>query len=483
MIFNSISYVIFLPIVLLIYWSFKQHKRAQNFILLISSYIFYACWDYRFLSLILISTITDYFVGLKLSKTTNQKRRKYWLGLSLFINLGILISFKYFAFFIESFSYLLEQVGLSANVYSLQIILPVGISFYTFQTLSYTIDIYRNKQQATPDFLTFSTFVAFFPQLVAGPIERASNIIPQFQSKRSINYTQAVDAFRQILWGTFKKVVIADNCAIFVDQIYIQHDTLSGGLLWLGALLFTVQIYCDFSGYSDIAIGSAKLFGIHLMQNFSTPYFSKNIKEFWRRWHISLSTWFRDYVFIPLGGSRGTQIFQIRNIFVTFLLSGLWHGANWTFIFWGFLHACLYTISLWLPSLSTFEKGKYNLSSKSISIIQSFAFFVLIVISWIFFRATSIQEGFSYFIGLFQFPSSIDTKLSIAKNFTQQLNLGLVIILSMAMFWVEWFNKELSHGLERMSTYPVLRYLIYLILSLLIMEYFIGDKPFIYFQF
>jgi D-alanyl-lipoteichoic acid acyltransferase DltB (MBOAT superfamily) len=338
--FNSIDFAIFLPIVFVLYW-FVMNRRIwlQNGLLLIASYIFYGWWDWRFLTLIIFSTIVDFWVGIGLEKENKSRKRKILLWISILVNIGFLGFFKYYNFFLENFISAFSFFGAEFSIRSLNIILPVGISFYTFQTLSYTIDVYKRRVKPTHDFVAFSTYVSFFPQLVAGPIERASNLLPQFYSSRKFVYQEATDGLRQILWGLFKKVVIADNCAPYVNQIFSNPSDFSGSTLILGAFFFAFQIYGDFSGYSDIAIGTSRLFGFNLMQNFNFPYFSRDIAEFWRRWHISLSTWFRDYVYIPLGGSRVSVSKSIRNTFIIFIISGFWHGANWTFIFWGLLNA------------------------------------------------------------------------------------------------------------------------------------------------
>ncbi|NRA94499.1 MAG: MBOAT family protein, partial [Psychroserpens sp.] len=343
MLFNSIDFAFFLPIVFLLYW-FVVHKNLawQNILLVIVSYVFYGWWDWRFLSLILFSTLVDYFIGLRMQKTERKSIRKYLLWTSIAVNIGLLMFFKYYNFFVDNFVSAFTFFGASINPSGLDIILPVGISFYTFQTLSYTIDIYREKLKPTQDFIQFAAFVSFFPQLVAGPIERATRLLPQFKVKHKFNAVEATDGLRQILWGLFKKIIIADNCATYVNIIFENYDTMSSYNLILGAVLFAFQIYGDFSGYSDIGIGTARLFGFRLMQNFAFPYFSRDIAEFWRRWHISLSTWFRDYVYIPLGGSRVSKWLNIRNVFIIFTVSGFWHGANWTFIAWGFLNALLF---------------------------------------------------------------------------------------------------------------------------------------------
>jgi len=405
MLFNSIEYLIFLPIVFALYWSLSHKLKLQNLLILIASYFFYALWDYRFLSLIIISSLTDFIIGLKLSKAEKPLVRKILLIISLTVNLGFLFVFKYCNFFIESFADLVSLLGLQPNYSTLNIILPVGISFYTFQTLSYTIDIYRDKLKPSKSPLNFFTYVTFFPQLVAGPIERASNLLPQIEKERTFSYDMAKDGMRQILWGLFKKVAIADNCALLVNPIFNNYQDCGGGILFLGAILFAFQIYGDFSGYSDIAIGTAKLFGVNLMQNFATPYFSRDIAEFWRRWHISLSTWFRDYLYIPLGGSRVSKILQLRNIFAIFLVSGFWHGANWTFIFWGGIHAMCYIPQVFSKTNRRFldwvAKGRYlpNLYE----LYRILLTFFIVTLAWVFFRAPSINDAFSYLINIFNF--------------------------------------------------------------------------------
>ena len=348
MLFNSVDFAIFLPVAFVLYWFvFSNSLKYQNLLIVASSYMFYGWWDWRFLGLIVFSTVLDFYIGKTLAKTTHERNRKLLLYTSVGVNLGFLGIFKYCDFFILGFIDAFSLFGIDISAGSLNIVLPVGISFYTFQTLSYSIDVYRRKLKHTEDFMAFSAFVCFFPQLVAGPIERAKNLLPQFLKARKFNYEQAADGMRQILWGLFKKVVVADNCAVFVNQIFDNPDSLSGSTLFLGAVLFAFQIYGDFSGYSDIAIGTSRLFNINLKQNFAYPYFSRNIGEFWRRWHISLSTWFRDYLYIPLGGSKGGAWNKIRNVFVIFLVSGLWHGASWNFVVWGGLNA-LYFLPLML---------------------------------------------------------------------------------------------------------------------------------------
>jgi len=399
MLFNSIDFAIFLPIVFILYWFVtNKNLKLQNFLIVAASYLFYGWWDWRFLSLILFSTIVDFTVGQKLRKEENQLKRKVLLWTSILVNLGFLGFFKYYNFFLDNFITAFSFFGQDIQGNSLNIILPVGISFYTFQTLSYSIDVYKRKLEPTKDFVAFSAFVSFFPQLVAGPIERATHLLPQFYKKRTFDYSKAVDGMRQILWGLFKKIVIADNCAEYANQIFNNSADMNGSTLVLGALFFTFQIYGDFSGYSDIAIGTSRLFGFDLMRNFNFPYFSRDIAEFWRRWHISLSTWFRDYLYIPLGGSRGGTWMKVRNTFMIFIVSGFWHGANWTFIVWGALNA-IYFLPLLLTNnnrnnLETVAQGKLLPSIKEVYFML--LTFGLTVFAWIFFRAENIGHAISY---------------------------------------------------------------------------------------
>lgn len=364
MLFNTLEFALFFPAVFCAYWFLvNKNLKAQNILLLVSSYFFYACWDYRFLFLLIFSTLLDYYTGIKMHKAENQKRRKFWFWLSVSINLGFLGIFKYYNFFSTSFAEAVSHFGFTANFWTLKVILPVGISFYTFHGLSYVIDIYKNRIKPCRNFVEYSVFVSFFPLLVAGPIERATHLLPQIQKRRDFDYTRAVNGLRQILWGLFKKMVIADNCAEYANTIFGDSSTYSGTTLVLGAIFFTFQIYCDFSGYSDIALGTARLLGIELLRNFAFPYFSRDIAEFWRRWHISLSSWFKDYLYIPLGGSKGGYRIKIRNTFIIFLVSGFWHGANWTFIAWGALNAIYFLPLLLLNknrnNLETVAEGRY----------------------------------------------------------------------------------------------------------------------------
>ena len=485
MLFNSIDFAIFLPVVFLLYWFvFNRNLRLQNFLIVVASYIFYGWWDWKFLSLIVFSTMVDYTVGLAINKETQQTRRKFLLGLSVFVNLGFLGFFKYYNFFLDNFVAAFTIFGAEISANSLNIILPVGISFYTFQTMSYTIDIYRKKLDPTNDFIAFSAFVSFFPQLVAGPIERATNLLPQFYKARTFEYAKAVDGSRQILWGFFKKIVIADNCAIYANEIFNNSGDYSGSTLLLGALFFTFQIYGDFSGYSDIAIGTSRLFGFNLMQNFAFPYFSRDIAEFWRRWHISLSTWFRDYLYIPLGGSRGGTWMKVRNTFIIFIVSGFWHGANWTFIVWGALNA-IYFLPLLLTNnnrnhLGPVAEGRFLPTMKET--VQIGITFILTVLAWIFFRAENITHAIQIIneIGsssLFLLPEIYSIGLG-PFSFLYMCSLIVILLL------VEWNGKNHKHALENINIINLLmRRTFYIILGYLIIVNSGSEQEFIYFQF
>ena len=486
MLFNSINFAFFLPIVFIGYWLVRKKYANQNFLLLAASYYFYSCWDWRFLFLLIFSTSLDYFSGIIMSTSKVEKHRKIWFWLSVGINLGFLGVFKYYNFFIDSFSQIVSEIGLKVEIKTLSIILPVGISFYTFHGLSYVIDIYKKRINTERNFIDYSLFVSFFPLLVAGPIERATHLLPQLKKKKSFDYLKSVDGLRQILWGLFKKMVIADNCAEYANLIFNNSADYSGFSLFIGAVFFTFQIYGDFSGYSDIAIGTAKLFGIDLLKNFSFPYFSRDIAEFWRRWHISLSTWFRDYIYIPLGGSQVNKWRKIRNTFVIFIISGFWHGANWTFVFWGLLNA-FYFIPLLLKkrnrsNLDTVSAGKVFPSLKEIFSISKT--FILVIIGWIFFRANNLGHSFSYikemFIGLFSKQSYVE-----ALNLIHW-KIGYVLPLLIILFYlIEWMGRESNHALERfgLGWKKGIRISLYYALVLLIYYFGGNEQEFIYFQF
>lgn len=509
MLFNSFEFAIFLPIVFLLYWfvfdyAISKCKRQllwQNLFVVVASYIFYGWWDWRFLILIAITTLLSFLSGIGIEYAPTQRGKKAVMMANIIINLGILGIYKYYDFFATQFARLF---GIEADFLLLHLILPVGISFYTFQALSYSIDVYRKQLAPTHDIVAFTAFLSFFPQLVAGPIERATNLLPQFQKKRTFDYATAVDGMRQILWGLFKKIVVADNCATYVDTVFADISSQSGSTLLLAAVLFTFQIYGDFSGYSDIAIGTAKLFGIKLMRNFNVPYFSRDIAEFWRRWHISLTTWFRDYVYIPLGGSRPdtsslspnslfassptayTKCIAVRNTFIIFLLSGFWHGANWTFVLWGAYHALLFvpllllnknrryrdtvaTITLpdgtiktkWLPSLK--EAGQMLLT------------FALAVFGWIIFRATSIANVGIYLQHIFDI--SLFSPPMIITGVKRTL-LSIVILLV-----VEWLHRDKQHGLDLSNRNKAIQLAISYAIVLFILEFGANAQSFIYFQF
>ena len=478
MLFNSLDFAIFLPIVFILYWFvFHKNIKGQNILIIVVSYVFYGWWDWRFLSLILISTFVDYYIGKQLQQEQKKEKRKILLWISLVVNLGILGFFKYFNFFIDNFTAAFSFLGQEIASNSLSIVLPVGISFYTFQTLSYTIDIYRNKLEPAKDFFSFAAFVCFFPQLVAGPIERATHLLPQFKAKRTFNYTNAVDGVKQILWGLFKKVVIADNCAEYANYIFSNSDDLSGSTLVLGAVFFTFQIYGDFSGYSDIAIGTSRLFGFDLKQNFAFPYFSRDIAEFWRRWHISLSTWFRDYVYIPLGGSRGNTWKKVRNTFIVFAISGFWHGANWTFIVWGLLNA-VYFLPLLINKknrnhLDIVAEGKLIPSISDIfKIILTFS---LTVFAWIFFRAENVTHAINYINTIFSSSFFQIPAYTPVKEF----------VLIVCFLLIEWTGREGKYGLEKVGLKwkKPLRYAMYYVIVIAILWFRGNEQEFIYFQF
>lgn len=483
MLFNSIDFAIFLPIVFGIYWFVgKINLKIQNIVIVLASYLFYGWWDWRFLSLILFSTIVDFTIGQQLHKEKRLPRRKVLLWASILVNLGFLVFFKYYNFFLENFTAAFSFFGYELSASSLNIILPVGISFYTFQTLSYSIDIYRRKLEPTNDFIAFTAFVSFFPQLVAGPIERATHLLPQFYTKRYFNYQHAVDGLQQILWGLFKKVVIADNCAEFANIIFNSSAEQSGSTLFLGAIFFTFQIYGDFSGYSDIAIGTARLFGFDLKQNFAFPYFSRNIAEFWRRWHISLSTWFRDYLYIPLGGSRGGRWMKVRNTFIIFIVSGFWHGANWTFIFWGALNAFYFLPSLLTDNnrkyLDTIAENQYFPSLRELSAVL--ATFMLTVFAWIFFRAENITHAFNIISEIFS-PSTLSIP-SFHDNFNAFLTLCLIGFLLI----IEWIGRKELYGIAFLIKIESasMRYIFYYLIVILIICFGnFNENQFIYFQF
>jgi D-alanyl-lipoteichoic acid acyltransferase DltB (MBOAT superfamily) len=455
-----------------LYWFVTaKNLNLQNALIVVSSFVFYGWWDWRFLSLLLFSSLVDFGLGLALQKESNNQRRKLLLGVSLFLNLGLLGFFKYFNFFIENFKSAFTFFGRPMDLPSLDIILPVGISFYTFQTLSYGIDVYRRKLEPTKDLLAFLAFVSFFPQLVAGPIERATHLLPQFYSKRVFNYDKAVDGMRLILWGFFKKIVIADNAAIYVNDIFENYTNYSASTLIMGSVLFSFQIYCDFSGYSDIAIGTAKLFGFELFSNFKFPYFSRDLAEFWRRWHISLSTWFRDYLYIPLGGNRVKIPRWSINILIVFMVSGLWHGANWTFVVWGALHGLMLLLERYFSSWFKFEIKK---EWSFLNILLVLKTFIITSFIWIFFRAENFQKAKEMFNAIFNNQSVEHVSLDVlyALLFT-----GLMILFDVFLYKSRFDSK--------LNTFKApYRWAFYAILLFCLMTMSGTQKfTFIYFQF
>ena len=472
--FASIEFGFLLITSFWLYWFVFRSRESQNLLLIAASALFYGWWDYRFLALIAFSTWVDFWVGLKLDGTAMHKQRRAWMWLSVGVNLGLLGTFKYFNFFTESLQAALLGLGIHAHNTTLQLVLPVGISFYTFQTMSYTLDIYRGHLKPTRDFAAFAAFVSFFPQLVAGPIERASNLLPQFLKDRTFNPQQATMGLQQILWGLFKKLVVADNAAQVVDVIFAHYADLTPGMLAIGAFLFAIQIYGDFSGYSDIAIGTARLFGFTLQVNFKTPYFSSTISEFWQRWHISLSSWFKDYVYIPLGGNRGSVFRQKRNIWITFLVSGLWHGAQWKFVIWGGLHSLFYSlekvIAFRLPRpFSRVGLGK----TLGISIT-----FTVTTLAWIFFRAETTSDAWTYLLHLVRLDSP---QQPMALDFPI-LAVTLSAVLLGIDFWTRRYHFPLAHLSKRIG--PRTRWLLYYTLLAAIL--FLrpeSSAEFIYFQF
>lgn len=477
MLFNSIEYILFLPLFFIGYWFVFKNLKLQNFFVVISSYVFYGWWDWRFLILIAFTTLCSYISGIMIEKYENRLFQRWISIANITLNLLVLCIFKYFNFFSHNLDLLFRSFGLELDWITLDILLPVGISFYTFQALSYTIDVYQHKMRPTHDIVAFFAFISFFPQLVAGPIERATNLLPQFLKPRSFSYEQAVDGMQQILCGLFKKMVIADNCSRIVDIIFNEYQQMGSWQLLLGAVFFTFQIYGDFSGYSDIAIGTAKLLGIKLMKNFDYPYFSRNIAEFWRRWHISLTTWFRDYIYIPLGGSRKGKIISISNTFIIFLVSGFWHGANWTFVCWGLFHALMF-----LPLLLTSTNRKYRgivangrILPSLKDITQIITTFFIVVIGWILFRAADVEQAIGYIKRLFSMQFSVEPMPS------HSLEAGIYILI---LWIVEWLQRNKEYALQiQFLKSKTLRVAI-LTFAILFIEIAMGkSSEFIYFQF
>ena len=477
MFFNSLSFAVFLPLVFLFYWSLGQNsKRTQNTILIIASYYFYSCWDWRFLFLLIFSTFLDFFTALQIEKGKSIKSRKFWFWLSIIVNLGFLGVFKYYDFFATSMANMIGSLGFNANPLLLKLILPVGISFYTFHGLSYVIDIYYKRISAERNFIDYSLFVSYFPLLVAGPIERATHLLPQVKKVRKFDFEQAKSGVYQILWGLFKKVVIADTCATYANAIFDNFQNMNSFSLLLGAFYFAFQIYGDFSGYSDIALGVSKLFGIELLRNFNFPYFSRDIAEFWRRWHISLSSWFRDYVYIPLGGSKGSKTKQIRNVFIIFLLSGFWHGANWTFLAWGAINAMFFLPLLLLKkNRSNLDSVSIELSLNSLKVISQIVFtFIITCFAWIFFRSPSIGSAVNYIERIF-------TQGEFAKQYLKNERYNYeIIILIVSFIAIEWINRNKIEPLSGKNSWIKVALCL---IGIVVLGVFSDYKSFIYFQF
>ena len=481
MLFNSFEFLVFLPIVFMLYWFVFRERRWQNLLVVVASYVFYGWWDWRFLLLIALTSFFSYASGLLLERHEGQRQRQRVISATnIVLNLSILGVFKYYNFFVENLDVAFGMMGFHLDWVTVNIILPVGISFYTFQALSYTIDVYQKKLSATHDVIEFFAYISFFPQLVAGPIERATNLLPQFQQQRHFDYAKAVDGMRQMLWGYFKKLVVADNCAVYVNAYWDNYNTLPGSQLLLIGMFFSFQIYCDFSGYSDIAIGCARLFGVNLMRNFHYPYYSRNISEFWRRWHVSLMKWFTDYVYIPLGGSRCGRTKTIRNTLIVFLVSGLWHGANWTYICWGLYHASLITLAILLGFNHRYQNslGKEAYLPSVVELSKMLSTFIFVVFGWIIFRATSIEQAYKYIARIF---SSTFCDMSWFVGFRPIAT----ITFCFAVIIIEWVQRDKQHALDvsdvkkswqRFVIYSGVAYSIYCFMPNLTGE-------FIYFQF
>ena len=495
MLFNSINFAIFLPIVFILYWfAGKDNLKLQNVLLLVSSYFFYACWDIRFLFLLIFSILLNYATGIKIHEAKNQKIKMLWFWFNICVNLGFLGVFKYYNFFASSFTDGLSLLGIKANFITLHLLLPVGISFYTFIGLSYVIDIYKNRIKPERNFINYSVFISFFPLILAGPIERATHLLPQILKKREFDYSKAVDGLRQILWGLFKKIVIADNCAEYANIIFNNSTDYSGSTHILGALFYTFQIYCDFSGYSDIAIGTARLFGIDLVQNFAFPYFSRDIADFWKRWHISLSSWFRDYVFLPISYSvsrniKSDRFYLIKTDFViytvgiaiTWTIVGLWHGANYTFIIWGAIHGFLLIINqvTLKPKKRLLKRINISNNNKVLIFIETFVTFIIIMFSWIFFRANNVMHAICYISEIFSSSLlSIPHFPGIGKAVKMVFLIGLFLL-------IEWLGREQQYALAYVGIkwYKPLRWVMYYAIILSIYIFAGSQQQFIYFQF
>ena len=485
----------FFPVLFLLYWLvINKNVKTQNALLLVASYIFYGWWDWRFLCLLIGLSLANYFIGIEIGRNHDKKKTKAWLFLGLILNLGVLVIFKYYNFFIDSFIDLVSVFGYDLPESTTKIILPVGISFYTFLSLSYLIDIYKKSILANENIIKVLLSLSFFPIILAGPIQRPASLLPQISEKRVFRYDLAVDGLKQILWGLFVKVVIADNLAIYVDEFFLNNSEYSGSTLFLGAIFYTIQIYADFSGYSDMAIGIAKLFGFNLMRNFAYPYFSRDISEFWKRWHISLVTWFRDYLFLPVSFAvswkiKGEKVLFIRNeLFIYFIasaivwfLTGLWHGANYTFIVWGMIHGLFLILYKWQlkPRKQLFRK--LNISNKALPviIIESLLTMTIVVLAWIFFRADNIDHAIQYLSGI------MNSSFFSVPIFDGRLKAVMICIIVLGFFIIEWKGKEHPYTIAKLgSKWPrVYRFSVYYLIILVTIWFSGKEQQFIYFQF
>jgi D-alanyl-lipoteichoic acid acyltransferase DltB (MBOAT superfamily) len=478
MLFNSFSFLIFLPIVYALFWGVHYAKGIENkltwqhLILLSASYFFYAYWNIWFLLLLIFSTSLDFYSGQKVANNSGRLGKKTWFWLSIGVNFALLGFFKYYNFIVSSLADLAQSIDWSWEPTLLLITLPVGISFYTFHGLSYVIDIYHDRIKPEKDMLVYGLFVCFFPLLVAGPIERANHLIPQLKEEKKFNRSQSIFGLQQMLWGFFKKIVIADNCAVYVNQIFAQHETLNSGSLLVGAVLFSFQIYGDFSGYSDIALGTARLFGIELLNNFNFPYFAKNVSEFWKRWHISLTSWFRDYLYIPLGGNRVSKLRRVGNTLTVFLVSGLWHGASWTYVFWGFLNG------LFLVPQAVSKRFSWVSTSKLVSGIRILITFGIVTLFWVFFRAKSIGDALAYLGGMIQHGGWL-------PDISGRKNLVILGVLIVGFMGIEWLGRQTLSPLVRINALKNrwIKWTFYYSLMVMILYFYRGNDQFIYFQF
>lgn len=473
MLFNSSVFAVFLVVIFILYWFVLKTIKQQNICILLASLFFYAWWDWRFVSLIIFSSLLDYFIGLRLQSVTENIKRKTLLIISLAANLGLLFTCKYFIFFVESFVALFQSIGIELQATTLSIILPLGISFYTFQTLSYTIDVYRRKFEPTSDVISFMAYITFFPQLVAGPIERAIHLLPQFYKPRYFDKTYALEGLKIMLWGFFKKIVIADGISVLIDPIFNAPENYHGGTLAIAGVLFAVQIYADFSGYSEIAIGTARLFGFSLMKNFNYPYFSTSIIEFWKRWHISLTSWFKDYIYIPLGGNRNGIYKQITYTFIVFIISGIWHGANVTFLLWGIAHALIFIPYLFIKRPLIFQSNtSIRIAINTVAILFTNC---IVVLLWFLFRAQNMQDVIEIY-----------SKIFTSDVFIQTIQIPQYIyVVICILFIVEWLGRTQNFAILTLGIHMprAIRWTYYYILIFSILYYFKTPISYIYFQF